>query len=39
VRTFVFVVAASLLCLLFAYPVAYFVARYGGRRTGMFLTC
>jgi ABC-type spermidine/putrescine transport system permease subunit I len=37
-RTFVFVVAASLLCLLIAYPVAYFVARYGGRRRGLFLT-
>jgi ABC-type spermidine/putrescine transport system permease subunit I len=37
-RTFVFVVAASLLCLLIAYPVAYFVARYGSRRRGLFLT-
>lgn len=37
-RTFAFVLAASLLCLLVAYPVAYFVARYGGRRRGLFLT-
>jgi ABC-type spermidine/putrescine transport system permease subunit I len=36
-RTFVFVAVASLLCLLFAYPVAYFVARHGGRRRGLFL--
>ena len=37
-RTFGFVAIASLLCLLLSYPVAYFVARYGGRRKGLFLT-
>jgi ABC-type spermidine/putrescine transport system permease subunit I len=36
-RTFLFVAAASLICLLVGYPVAYFVARYGGRRKGLFL--
>ena len=36
-RTFVYVAAALALCLLIAYPVAYFVARYGGRRKGLFL--
>jgi ABC-type spermidine/putrescine transport system permease subunit I len=36
-RTFVYVVIASLVCLLLAYPVAYFVARYGGRRKGLYL--
>ncbi len=37
VRTFVFVVVASTLCLLIAYPVAYYVARFGGRRKGLLL--
>ena len=37
VRTIVYVVLASLLCLLIAYPAAYFVARYAGRRKGLFL--
>jgi spermidine/putrescine transport system permease protein len=37
-RTLLFVVAASLLSLVLAYPVAYFVARHGGGRKGMFLT-
>jgi len=36
-RTFVYVLCASVLCLVIAYPVAYFVARYGGRRKGLFL--
>jgi ABC-type spermidine/putrescine transport system permease subunit I len=36
-RTFVYVLCASLLCLVIAYPVAYFVARHGGRRKGLFL--
>ena len=31
VRTAVYVLSASALCLLIAYPVAYYVARYGGR--------
>ena len=37
VRTFLFVGVASAACLLLAYPVAYFVDRYGGRRKGLFL--
>ena len=37
-RTLVFVVLASLLCLLIAYPVAYFTARFAGRRKGLILT-
>ncbi len=36
-RTFVYVGAASVLCLVLAYPVAYYVARYGGRRRGLLL--
>jgi ABC-type spermidine/putrescine transport system permease subunit I len=37
VRTLVFVVVASVGCLLIAYPVAYYVARFGGRRKGLLL--
>jgi ABC-type spermidine/putrescine transport system permease subunit I len=37
VRTFVYVAAASVLCMVVAYPVAYYVARYGGRRRGLLL--
>jgi spermidine/putrescine transport system permease protein len=37
IRTLVYVVAASLLCLLIGYPVAYFVSRFAGRRKGLFL--
>jgi ABC-type spermidine/putrescine transport system permease subunit I len=37
VRTLVYVAAASLLSLLIAYPAAYFVARFAGRRKGLFL--
>jgi len=37
VRTFVYVGVASLLCLLIAYPVAYYVARYAGPRRGLLL--
>jgi spermidine/putrescine transport system permease protein len=37
VRTLVYVAVASLLCLLIAYPAAYFVARFAGRRKGLFL--
>ncbi len=37
VRTVVYVVIASLLCLAIAYPTAYFVARFGGRRKVLFL--
>ena len=38
VRTAVFVVTASALCLLIAFPVAYYVARLAGRRKGLLLT-
>jgi spermidine/putrescine transport system permease protein len=37
VRTFVYVFFASSICLILGYSVAYFVARYGGRRRAMFL--
>lgn len=36
-RTAVFVVVASVLCLLIAFPVSYYVARLSGRRKGMLL--
>jgi spermidine/putrescine transport system permease protein len=36
-RTFGYVVAASAICLVLGYAVAYFVARYGGRRRVLFL--
>ena len=36
-RTFLYVAAASTLCLLVAYPVAYYVTRYAGRRKGLLL--
>jgi spermidine/putrescine transport system permease protein len=37
IRTLVFVPIASLICLIFGYGVAYYVARYGGKRKGLFL--
>ena len=37
VRTVVYVAIASLLCLFIGYPAAYFVARFSGRRKGLFL--
>src|SRR3984885_4000362 len=37
VRTIVYPAIASLLCLLIGYPAAYFVARFSGRRKGLFL--
>jgi ABC-type spermidine/putrescine transport system permease subunit I len=37
VRTLVYVVVASLICLLIGYPAAYFVARFAGRRKALFL--
>jgi len=37
VRTFFYVLIATALSLLIAYPVAYFVARYGGRWKGLLL--
>jgi spermidine/putrescine transport system permease protein len=36
-RTLVYTVIASVLCLLIGYPTAYFVARFAGRRKGPFL--
>jgi ABC-type spermidine/putrescine transport system permease subunit I len=36
-RTLIFVVSASVLCLVIAYPVAYFTARYAGRHRGLLL--
>jgi ABC-type spermidine/putrescine transport system permease subunit I len=36
-RTLLYTVAASVLCLLIGYPTAYFVARFAGRRKGPFL--
>jgi ABC-type spermidine/putrescine transport system permease subunit I len=37
VRTIIYVAAASALCLVLGYPAAYFVARFAGRRKGLFL--
>ena len=37
IRTILYVAAASLLSLVIAYPAAYFVARFAGRRKGLFL--
>jgi ABC-type spermidine/putrescine transport system permease subunit I len=37
IRTVVYVAIASLLSLVIAYPAAYFVARFAGRRKGLFL--
>jgi ABC-type spermidine/putrescine transport system permease subunit I len=37
VRTAVYVVTASVLCLLIAYPVAYYTARFAGRWKGLLL--
>ena len=37
VRTIIYVAVASALSLLIAYPAAYFVARFAGRRKGLFL--
>lgn len=37
-RTGVFVLTASALCLLIAFPVAYYVARLSGKRKGLLLT-
>jgi spermidine/putrescine transport system permease protein len=36
-RTILYVAIAALLCLLIGYPAAYFVARFAGRRKGLFL--
>jgi ABC-type spermidine/putrescine transport system permease subunit I len=37
VRTIIYVAVAALLCLIIGYPAAYFVARFAGRRKGLFL--
>ena len=37
IRTLVYVAVASVLSLAIAYPVAYFVARFGGQRKGLLL--
>jgi ABC-type spermidine/putrescine transport system permease subunit I len=37
IRTILYVAIGSLLCLLIGYPAAYFVARFAGRRKGLFL--
>jgi len=37
VRTIVYVLIGSLLCLVIGYPAAYFVARFAGHRKGLFL--
>jgi spermidine/putrescine transport system permease protein len=37
IRTLIYVAAAALLALVIAYPAAYFVARFAGRRKGLFL--
>ncbi len=36
-RTLIYVPIASFICLVLGYAVAYYVARYGGRRKGLFL--
>jgi ABC-type spermidine/putrescine transport system permease subunit I len=36
-RTFVYVIGASFICVVIGYTVAYYVARYGGRRKTLFL--
>jgi spermidine/putrescine transport system permease protein len=36
-RTILYVAIGSALCLVIAYPAAYFVARFAGRRKGLFL--
>jgi spermidine/putrescine transport system permease protein len=37
VRTIVYVLVASVLCVLIAFPIAYYVARLAGRRRGLLL--
>jgi putrescine transport system permease protein len=36
-RTLLYVIIASAICLVLAYAVAYYVSRYGGKRKGLFL--
>jgi ABC-type spermidine/putrescine transport system permease subunit I len=37
IRTVIYVAIAAVACLLIGYPAAYFVARFAGRRKGLFL--
>jgi spermidine/putrescine transport system permease protein len=37
IRTIGYVILATAICLVLAYAVAYYVARYGGKRKGLFL--
>jgi spermidine/putrescine transport system permease protein len=37
IRTFVYVLIASVLCILIGYTVAYYVARFGGKWRGLYL--
>ncbi len=37
IRTFVYVALASLICIVVSYPVAYYTARYAGRRRALIL--
>jgi spermidine/putrescine transport system permease protein len=37
VRTFAYVLGASLICIVLGYTVAYYVSRYGGKRKTLFL--
>lgn len=36
-RTFVYILIASVICILIGYVVAYYVARFGGKRRGLYL--
>lgn len=38
IRTILYVAIASFVCVLIAYPVAYYVARFGGKRRTLYLT-
>ncbi len=38
IRTFVFVIAAMMICFLIGFPVAYFLARHAGKRRLLLLT-
>jgi spermidine/putrescine transport system permease protein len=37
IRTFTYVIAASAICIVLGYTVAYYVSRFGGRRKTLFL--
>jgi ABC-type spermidine/putrescine transport system permease subunit I len=36
-RTFAYVIISSILCIIIGYGVAYYVARFGGKRKGLYL--